>query len=70
MPVVNETALTGRVTLDLKVDPKDISSLSDALEKDLGLTLMRAERPIETVTISTIPPAKEPAPETTATTSQ
>lgn len=51
-PVVNETGLSGKLKVDLKISPKDLTSVNEVLEKALNLTLVQAKRPIETVTLS------------------
>jgi len=51
-PVVNETGLKGEATSSLKSMPKDIASANEALDKELGLALVPAERPIETLTLT------------------
>jgi len=51
---------------NLKVAPKDPTSSNNALQA-LGLTLVPAKRPIETVVLSAAPaPAREPAPKDAA----
>lgn len=52
MPVVNETSLKGQATSSLKILPKDLASANEALGKELGLTLVPAERPIDTLTLA------------------
>jgi uncharacterized protein (TIGR03435 family) len=65
-PVVNETGLSGKLMFNLKVAPKDPTSSNNALQA-LGLTLVPAKRPIETVVLSAAPaPAREPAPKDAA----
>jgi uncharacterized protein (TIGR03435 family) len=62
--VVNETGLPGKATVTLQIDPKAFDSAIDVLEKGLGVTLISAKRPIETVVLSPAPAAVEkPAPE-------
>lgn len=63
-PVVNETGLAGKVAINPQIDPKDFASARAALGKRLGLTLVSAKRPIETVVLSPVPAAVEkPAPQ-------
>jgi uncharacterized protein (TIGR03435 family) len=52
IPVVNETGLKGQATSSLKIVPKDLASANEALGKELGLTLVPAERPIETLSLT------------------
>jgi len=54
MPVVNETGLTGRLAAKLTIAPKDFASAEKALEENAGLKLVRAKRPIETLTLSPV----------------
>ncbi len=56
-PVVNETGLSGKLMLNLKIPPKDPSSAKEALA-GLGLELTPAQRPIETIALSALAPAK------------
>jgi uncharacterized protein (TIGR03435 family) len=58
IPVVNETGLSGKVMMNLKIAPKDPASANAAI-KALGLKLDAAKRPIETVILS-------PGPENTS----
>lgn len=66
-PVVNETGLSGKLKVDLKISPKDLTSVNEALEKALNLTLVQAKRPIETVTLSAGSRAGMEAPPPTPT---
>jgi len=60
VPVVNETGLTGTLMLKLSIAPKDPASANTALTT-IGLALVQAKRPIETVTVSAAPaPASPP----------
>jgi uncharacterized protein (TIGR03435 family) len=52
IPVVNETGLNGQATSSLKIVPKDLASANEALGKELGLTLVPGERPIETFSLT------------------
>ena len=62
-PVVNETGLSGKLMLNLRIASKNSNSANDAL-KALGLALVQAKRPIEAVVLSAAPgPA---APKNTA----
>ncbi len=52
IPIVNETSLEGQATSSFKLVPKDLASTNEALGKELGLTLVLAERPIDTLTLA------------------
>ncbi len=60
-PVVNETGLSGKLKANLKITPKDFTFANEALEKELGLSLVQAKRPVETVTLSAGPAAAKEA---------
>ena len=51
-PVVNETGLTGKVTTKFTLDSQDLTAVNVILQKELGLTLVVAQRPIESVLVS------------------
>lgn len=66
--VVNETGLSGSFMISLKIASKDLSSANEALEKGLGLTLVKATRPVEFVILSVPDTAtKESVPPSGAT---
>ena len=52
MPVINETGLIGQATSSFMIPPKDLGSANEALGKELGLTLVPAERQIDTLTLA------------------
>jgi uncharacterized protein (TIGR03435 family) len=55
VPVVNETGLSGKLLLTIAaIAPKNPASASEALTA-IGLTLVQAKRPIETVILSAAP---------------
>lgn len=61
-PVLNETGLSGDVSATVPVAPNDFRSVRDALEKNTGLTLEPAKRPVETITLTANPtPASDSA---------
>ncbi len=52
IPVVDETGLSGQITTSFKLDSKDLATVNPILEKELGVTLSAAKRPIESVVVS------------------
>ncbi len=57
-PVIDESGLSGKANATVPIAPKDLAATKEALEKQLGLTLTPARRPVETLVLS---PAHESA---------
>jgi hypothetical protein len=51
MPVINETGITGKVKCELKLEPKNLESINNAL-RGLGFAIERGNRPVETVIVT------------------
>lgn len=51
-PVVNESGLKGKVTTKFDVESKDLAAINATLQRELGLALSAAKRPIETKFVS------------------
>jgi hypothetical protein len=60
-PVVNETGLTGNFDANFDLPKSDMEAAKVALEKNLGLTLVKAQRSIDRIVLDA-----PPAPEKTA----
>ncbi len=55
VPVVNETGITGEFTANLDLPKGDFEAAKAALEKNLGLTLVKAQRSIERLVLDPLP---------------
>jgi uncharacterized protein (TIGR03435 family) len=60
-PVLNESGVSGTATAAFKMAPKNIDAAKAALEKELGLTLVAAQRPVDRLMVSAAPKSETPA---------
>jgi hypothetical protein len=58
VPVVNETGVTGEFDASFELPKGDVAAIGAALEKNMGLTLVKARRSVERIVLDPLPAAK------------
>ena len=65
-PVLNESGIAGTANAAFKMAPKDVEAAKAVLEKELGLTLVAAQRPVDRLIVTAVPKSDSAAPATAA----
>lgn len=65
-PVLNESGVAGTASAAFRLAPKDVEAAKAVLEKELGLTLVAAQRPVDRLIVTAAPKSDSAAPVTAA----